>query len=154
MVLLLAALLAAAGQLPTTHAATLSAQDATLAAYPNQAATQYMGLVGSGNDTAGGNGCPAGTHHPALRTYILTIPCFTLVPASSPPGSVGGLHELRVQLADAPPVMPIIINGGPGRGLQQGLLDTLRFLADWAELAAEAPHGITMPGEECPVVQD
>ncbi|KAL4424752.1 hypothetical protein ABPG77_000095 [Micractinium sp. CCAP 211/92] len=121
-------------------------KDATLAAYPNQAATQYMGLVGSGNDTAGGNGCPAGTHHPALRTYILTIPRFTLVPATSSPGSVGGQHELRVQLADAPPVMPIIINGGPGRGLQQGLLDTLRFLADWAELAAQAPHGITMPG--------
>ncbi|KAL4422580.1 hypothetical protein ABPG75_008777 [Micractinium tetrahymenae] len=138
--LLLAALLAAAGvaAIPSSTAAA-TPLDAALAAYPHQAPTQFVGLTGGANDTAEINGCPTGTHYPILRTYILTLPRFALGPAA------GGLHEMRVQLADAPSVMPILINRGPGQGLQQGLLDTCRFLADWAEVAAAQPNGITMP---------
>lgn len=140
--LLLAALLAVVGVAPTTTAAAVTGQDAAFAAYPRQGPTQFVGLRSGSNDSALVNGCPAGTHHPMLRTYILSIPHFTLAASGS-----GSLHELRVRLADAPPAMPIIINRGPSQGLQQGLLDTRRFLADWAQVATEAPNGITMPSE-------
>ena len=49
------------------------------------------------------------------------------------------LYRLAVPLAAAVPTMPYMINAHPG-GLQQGVLDTKRFVADWAALSEAADY--------------
>jgi hypothetical protein len=49
------------------------------------------------------------------------------------------LHRLTVPLASAAATTPFTINAHPG-GLQQGVLDTKRFLRDWAALSAAADY--------------
>lgn len=107
----------------------------------------FVGATGARPQPAGGaaagagGACPPGQHAPTLRTYVLTLPRFNL----SRSGGASGLLELRFALADVPPYMPLL-SSTPVRGLQQGLLDGPRFLADWAALAARSPRGAAMPG--------
>jgi hypothetical protein len=69
-------------------------------------------------------------------TYILTAEKATL----SAVGKSRTYYRLAVPLAAAVPTTPYIINAYPG-GLQQGVLDTRRFVSDWAALSEAADYG-------------
>ena len=79
--------------------------------------------------------CPKGQHADPLVTYILTAEKATL----SAVDKAKNLYRLAVPLAAAVPTMPYMINAHPG-GLQQGVLDTKRFVADWAALSEAADY--------------
>jgi hypothetical protein len=49
------------------------------------------------------------------------------------------LYRLTVPLASAAAMVPVMINAHPG-GVQQGVLDTKRFVSDWAALSEAADH--------------
>ena len=118
------------------------------AAHPAGNRPQFVGLPGRAAKpaaTTSAHACPAGQHAPALRTYILSLPRFNATrPSGAGAAGGGALLELRFALADVPAYMPLLLNRG-SQGLEHGLLDTSRFLADWAALAA-AGYG-AMPGE-------
>lgn len=139
--LLLGALLLGA-LVPPAAASHVAAGDA---AFPAATAPAFVGLIGEAPSAVAGlpanaseSGCPDGQHAVPLRTYILSVPRFSV---ASTLGSA--LLELRFALSDVPAYMPLLLNRG-SQGLQQGLLDAHRFLADWAALAA-AGQG-AMPG--------
>ena len=91
-------------------------------------------------------GCPPRQHAPTLFTYILSVDRFNLTGSPSAPG----LYELRVGLDALPRHSPILVNHAAGKsGLSQGILDTHRFLADWAAIAATQSdgRGFTKGGE-------
>ena len=93
-----------------------------------------------------GQACPPRQHAPTLFTYILTVDRFNLTGSPSAPG----LFELRVGLDALPRHSPILVDHAAGRsGLSQGILDTHRFLADWAAIAATQSdgRGFTKGGE-------
>jgi hypothetical protein len=85
---------------------------------------------GAANET-----CPEGQHADPLVTYILTAEKATL----SAVDKTKNLYRLTVPLAAAVPTMPYIINSHPG-GLNQGVLDTKRFVSDWAALSEAADY--------------
>jgi hypothetical protein len=80
--------------------------------------------------------CAAGEHADPLVTYILTAEKAKL----SAVDKAKNLYRLTVPLAAAVPTMPYMINSHPG-GLEQGVLDTKRFVADWAALCDAADYG-------------
>ena len=80
--------------------------------------------------------CPAGQHDNPLVTYILTAGKAKL----STIDRAKNLYRLTVPLAAAAPTTPYVLNTHPG-GLQQGVLDTARFVRDWAALCGEADYG-------------
>ena len=85
-----------------------------------------------------GQTCPPRQHAPTLFTYILSVDRFNLTGSQSAPG----LYELRVGLDALPRHSPILVNHpAGGGGLSQGILNTHRFLADWAAIAATQSDG-------------
>ena len=80
--------------------------------------------------------CAAGEHADPLVTYILTAEKAKL----SAVDKAKNIYRLTVPLAAAVPTMPYMINSYPG-GLQQGVLDTKRFVSDWAALSEAADYG-------------
>jgi hypothetical protein len=80
--------------------------------------------------------CPAGQHDNPLVTYILTAEKAKL----STTDKAKNLYRLTVPLAAAVPTTPYVLNTHQG-GLQQGILDTARFVRDWAALFDEADNG-------------
>jgi hypothetical protein len=86
--------------------------------------------LGAANET-----CPEGQHADPLVTYILTAGKATL----SALNKAKNLYRLTMPLAAAVPTVPYMINSHPG-GLQQGVLDTKRFVADWAALSEAADY--------------
>ena len=85
---------------------------------------------GAANET-----CPEGQHANPLVTYILTAEKATL----SAVDKAKNLYRLAVPLAAAVPTMPYMIISHPG-GLQQGVLDTKRFVSGWAALSEAADY--------------
>ena len=79
--------------------------------------------------------CPKGQHAEPLVTYILTAEKAKL----STVDKAKNLYRLTVPLAAAVPTMPYMINAHPG-GLEQGVLDTKRFVTDWATLSEAADY--------------
>jgi hypothetical protein len=79
--------------------------------------------------------CASGEHADPLVTYILTAGKAKL----SAVAKAKNLYRLTVPLAAAVPTMPVMINSHPG-GLEQGVLDTKRFVADWAALSEAADY--------------
>ena len=79
--------------------------------------------------------CPKGQHAEPLVTYILTAEKAKL----SAVDKAKNIYRLTVPLAAAAATMPYMINSYPG-GLQQGVLDTKRFVRDWATLSAAADY--------------
>ena len=79
--------------------------------------------------------CASGEHADPLVTYTLMADKAKL----STVAKAKNLYRLTVPLASAAAMVPVMINAHPG-GVQQGVLDTKRFVSDWAALSEAADH--------------
>lgn len=97
------------------------------------AAAEHLHTADATKTLSAASSCPAGEHTAHnLRTYVLSSSAFSLVPLRSHDHT----YLLRVPLSGVAPYMPYFVND-KDEGLQQGLLDSKGFIADWAETAEQ-----------------